>query len=64
METQTEVPCSHKRKAAAEKNVETQTELLKQDASAQVSGCSECQSLAFVVLSEGRQITIPYRCFR
>ena len=39
-------------KAAARKNVETQTEVPKQDASAQVSGCSECQSLAFAVLGE------------
>ena len=36
METQTEVPCTHERKAAAKKNVETQTEVPKQDASAQV----------------------------
>ena len=48
-----EVPCTHERKAAAKKNVETQTEVPKQDASAQVSGCSECQSLAFAVLGEG-----------
>ena len=40
-------------KAAARKNVETQTEVPKQGASAQVSGCSECQSLAFAVLGEG-----------
>jgi len=46
---QTEVPCSHERKAEAKKNVETQTEVLKQHAIAQVSGCSECQSLAFAV---------------
>ena len=40
-------------KATARKNVETQTEVLKQDGSVQVSGCSECQSLAFAVLGEG-----------
>jgi len=53
VETQMEVPCTHERKAAAKKNVETQTEVPKQDASAQVSGCSECQSLAFAVLGDG-----------
>ena len=53
VEIQIEVPCTHVRKAAAKKNVETQTEVPKQDASAQVSGCSECQSLAFAVLGEG-----------
>ena len=37
----------------AKKNVETQTEVQKQDASAQVSGCRECQSLTFAVLGEG-----------
>lgn len=37
----------------AKKNVETQTEVQKQDASAQVSGCSECQSLTFAALGEG-----------
>ena len=40
-------------KAAARKNVETQTEVPKQDASVQVPGCSECQSLAFAALGEG-----------
>ena len=43
---------AHWWKAAARKNVETQTEVPKQDASAQVSGCSEFQSLAFAVLGE------------
>ena len=33
--------------------METQTEVPKQDVSVQVSGCSECQSLAFAVLGEG-----------
>jgi len=47
VETQTEVLYTHVRKAAAKKNVETQTEVPKQDANVQVSGCSECQSLAF-----------------
>ena len=42
VETQTEVPCSRKRKATAKKNVETQTEVPKQDASVQISGCSKC----------------------
>ena len=52
VETQTEVPCTHVRKAAAKKNVEIQTEVPKQNASMQVSGCSEC--LAFeAVLGEG-----------
>ena len=37
VETQTEVPCTHKRKVAAKKNVEAQTEIPKQHASAQVS---------------------------
>ena len=40
-------------KATARKNVETQTEVPKQDASVQVSGCSECQSLTFAALGEG-----------
>ena len=53
VEIQIEVPCTHVRKAAAKKNVETQTEVPKQDASVQVSGCSECQSPALVVLGEG-----------
>ena len=44
---------AHWWKAAARKNVETQTEVPKQGASAQVSGCSECQSLAFAVLGDG-----------
>ena len=52
VETQTEVLCTHKRKTAAKKNVEIQTEVPKQNASMQVSGCSEC--LAFeAVLGEG-----------
>ena len=53
VETQTEIPCTHERKAAAKKNVETQTEVPKQHPSVQISGCSECQSLAFAVLGEG-----------
>jgi len=52
VETQTEVLRTHERKAAAKKNMETQTEVPKQDASVQVSGCSECQSLAFAMLDE------------
>ena len=40
-------------KAFAWKDVETQTEVPLQHASAQVSGCGECQSLAFAVLGEG-----------
>ena len=53
VETQTEVLRTHERKAAAKKNVETQTEVPKQHPSVQISGCSECQSLAFAVLGEG-----------
>ena len=60
METQTEVPCTHKRKVAAKKNVETQTEIPKQYASAQVSGCSDCLSLAFAVL--GNRDSTCVRC--
>jgi len=40
-------------KATARKNVETQTEVPKQDASVQVSGCSESLSLVFALLGEG-----------
>jgi len=40
VEIQTDVPCTHKRKAAAKKNVDTQTEVLKQHDSAQVSDCA------------------------
>ena len=39
--------------AAAKNNMKTQTGVPKQDGSVQVSGCSECQSLAFAVLGEG-----------
>jgi len=53
VQTQTEIPCTHERRAAGEKTVETQTGVLKQYATAQVSGCSECQKLAFAVLGEG-----------
>ena len=44
------------RKAVAKKNEDTQTEIPKQDAGVQLSGCSECQSLAlqaFAALGEG-----------
>lgn len=37
----------------AKKNAETHTEVPKQHASAQVSGCRECQRLAFAVLGDG-----------
>ena len=40
-------------KATAKNNVETEAEVPKQDASVQVFGCSEFQSLAFAVLGEG-----------
>jgi len=40
-------------KAAAKKNVEALTEVSKQDASVQVFGCGECQSLAVAVLGDG-----------
>lgn len=53
VETQTEVPRSHKRKSVAKNNVETQTVVLKQHDSVQVSGCSKSQSLAFTVPGEG-----------
>lgn len=43
---------AHERKTA-KKNVDTQTVVPKQHASTQVSGCSECQSLAFALLGEG-----------
>ena len=42
-----------KKKSNTKENVETQTEVLKQHASVQVYGCSECHSLAFAVLGEG-----------
>lgn len=62
VEIQTEIPCTHERKAAAKKNVETRTEVPEQHASAQVSDCSECQSLAFIVLGEGDNTCV--RCNR
>ena len=42
------------------KNVETPTEVPKHDASVQVSGCSECQSLALAV--QGGRDDICVRC--
>ena len=53
VETQTEVLCMHERIADAKTSVETQTEAPTQDASMQVTGCHECQSLAFAVPADG-----------
>ena len=56
VETQTEVLPTYVRKTVAKKNEDTQTEIPKQDAGVQLSGCSECQSLAlqaFAALGEG-----------
>ena len=50
--TQTEAPCTCKRKTA-KKNAEVQTEVPKQHASVQVTGCDECQSLALAVPGDG-----------
>ena len=52
VETQVEVLCSRGKKTAAKKSVETQTEAPTRDASTQVTGCHECQSLAFAVLGD------------
>lgn len=52
-ETQTDVLHMPYRKAAAKMSEETQTEPPTQDAGVQVSGCTECQSLALAVLGEG-----------
>ncbi|XP_072204137.1 uncharacterized protein [Excalfactoria chinensis] len=59
VETQTEVPSTGRRKAAARRSVKTQTEVHKRHASVQVTGCSECHSLALEVPVDG-----SCACFR
>jgi len=47
-------------KAFVRKNVETQTEVLQEHPSAQVCGCSGCQSLALAV--QGDRDSMCVRC--
>jgi len=51
---------ARRQKAAARKN-KTQTEVPQQDASAWVSGCSECQSLALALQGDGDSTCVRCR---